>query len=227
MPLRWKVCGITDAVGAEAAVAAGADAVGFVFYPPSPRSVVPSVAASIVAELPHETWRIGVFVDADAAEMSAVVETVGLDFIQLSGDEPPEIATQLPRHAFKVLRLGASMDADEATVLADRYSACTLLLDTAVSGSYGGSGLTGNWGAAAALAQRHRLVLAGGLTADNVAEAVRTVGPWAVDVASGVESGPGIKDPEKLYPGQRLRIPELDPEEREALRREAEGLSGN
>lgn len=198
MPLRWKVCGITNSDDALAAVEAGADAIGFVFYPASPRAVKPVAAAAIARRLPAETWRIGVFVDAPVSEMAEVVDAVGLDFLQLSGDESPSLCPELPRHAFKALRLRPGMGAQEATKLADRYADCTLLIDAVAGGLYGGSGRAADWNAAAALARRHRLMLAGGLTPDTVAAAVETVRPWAVDVASGVESSPGIKDPVKL-----------------------------
>ncbi len=195
MPLRWKVCGITEEVGALAAVEAGADAIGFVFYPPSPRSVSVDRAAAIAGALPEETWRFAVFVDPDPVEVAAVVDRVGVDFVQLSGDEDPEICARLPRHAFKALRLEEQTTGAQAQQLADRYSDCSLLIDAAVEGAYGGTGMRANWSAAAALAQRQRIMLAGGLTPHTVAAAVKRVGPWAVDVSSGVESRPGLKDP--------------------------------
>ena len=196
MPLRWKVCGITRSEDARAAVAAGADAIGFVFYPPSPRAVDPAVASEIAAELPREIWRFGVFVDRPVAEINAIVREAGLDFIQLAGDESPTIVPELDRHAFKTLRLQPEWDERRVQDLADRYPECTLLVDAA--GGYGGTGEAADWDAAAGLARWHRLVLAGGLTAESVADAVRKVKPWAVDVASGVESRPGIKDHDKL-----------------------------
>lgn len=198
MPLRWKVCGITCEQDAALAVDAGADAVGFVFYPPSPRHVELEQAASIAVTLPAETWRFGVFVDRSAAEMADAVEAVGLDFLQLSGDEDPAIVPTLPRHAFKALRLDPEAGPGIAFAAADRYPECTLLVDTAVAGEYGGTGQPANWAAARALASRHRLMLAGGLRPDNVAAAVVAVQPWAVDVSSGIEASPGRKDPDKL-----------------------------
>jgi phosphoribosylanthranilate isomerase len=196
MALRWKVCGITRVEDAAAAVEAGADAIGFVFYPPSPRSIDPERAAAISGTLPAEIWRFGVFVDRPAGEINGVVETAGLDFVQLAGDEPPEVCEQLTRHAFKTLRPDPEWEERRVQDFADRYPECTLLVDAA--GAYGGSGRPADWGAAATLARWHRLVLAGGLTPDTVADAVRQVRPWAVDVASGVEASPGRKDHEKL-----------------------------
>lgn len=195
MTPRWKVCGVVDVDIALAAVGAGADAVGFVFYPPSPRAVTAEQAAAIAAQLPRETWRTGVFVDAGRDEIERVIEVVGLDFVQLSGDEPAAAAEGLSRHAFKALRVGQDTSAEAARSLAAPFASCTLLVDTAVAGEYGGTGRTGNWTAAAALAREHRLMLAGGLTADNVEEAIKTVRPWAIDVSSGLETEPGRKSP--------------------------------
>ncbi len=193
MTPRWKVCGVVDAGVARDAVDAGADAIGFVFYPPSPRAVTAEQAAAIAAELPRETWRMGVFVDAPRDEIERTIDTVGLDFVQLSGDERPAAAEGLSRHAFKALRLDSDTTVEEARELAAPFASCTLLVDTAVAGEYGGTGRKANWGAAAALARDHRLMLAGGLTADNVAEAIATVEPWAIDVSSGLETKPGRK----------------------------------
>ena len=195
MTPRWKVCGVVDVDIALAAVGVGADAVGFVFYPPSPRAVTAEQAAAIAAQLPRETWRTGVFVDAGRDEIERVIEVVGLDFVQLSGDEPASAAEGLSRHAFKALRVGQDTSAEAARSLAAPFASCTLLVDTAVAGEYGGTGRRGNWTAAAALAREHRLMLAGGLTADNVAEAIKTVRPWAIDVSSGLETAPGRKSP--------------------------------
>jgi len=198
MTPRWKVCGVVDAEIARSAVEAGADAVGFVFYPPSPRAVTAEQAAGIAAQLPRETWRIGVFVDAHRDEIERAIDGVGLDFVQLSGDESPVAAAGLSRHAFKALRLGGDTSIEEAKSLAAPFCRCTLLVDTAVPGEYGGTGKKANWAAAAALARDHRLMLAGGLTVDNVSEAVATVQPWAIDTSSGLETEPGKKSPQLI-----------------------------
>lgn len=199
MTPRWKVCGVVDVDIASAAVDAGADAIGFVFYAPSPRAVTAEQAACIAAELPRETWRMGVFVDARRDEIERVIELVGLDFVQLSGDESPAAAEGLSRHAFKALRLGRDTSVEEARTLAAPFSSCTLLVDAAVAGEYGGTGRKTNWTAAASLARDHRLMLAGGLTVDNVAEAIKTVQPWAIDVSSGLEIEPGRKSPQLIH----------------------------
>lgn len=201
MGLRWKVCGITSVADAAAAVEAGADAVGFIFYPQSPRAVGPETAAEIAAGLPAGVQRVGVFVDVLPDDMLAIADTVGLDVLQLSGDEPPAICEGLRLPAWKALRLprnGSVVVAAAAESLAASYPHCTLLVDAHVEGLFGGTGRSANWRVAAQLASRRRLVLAGGLRPDNVAEAVAAVGPWGVDVASGVESAPGQKDPERL-----------------------------
>ncbi len=196
--VRWKVCGITRVQDALAAVEAGADAIGFVFHPPSPRYVCAEEAAEIARALPRRTWRVGVFVDHDPRRINGMIERVGLDFVQLSGDEPPATAAALARHAFKALRLGGGVTPTAALAQAQRYPECTLLVDAGVDGRYGGTGTVANWAAAAALARRYRLLLAGGLRPDNLAEAIRRVRPWGVDVSSGVESAPGRKDPALL-----------------------------
>ncbi|NKB88024.1 MAG: N-(5'-phosphoribosyl)anthranilate isomerase [Acidobacteria bacterium] len=198
MKPRWKVCGVTDPRTAEVAVEAGADAIGFVFYPPSPRAIEPDAAAVVARALPRETWRVGVFVDSTREQLESAIETVGLDFVQLHGDEPAGLADGLSRHAFKALRLAGDTSPEAALELAGQYSNCTLLVDAAVPGEYGGTGRQAGWEAARALSDRYRLMLAGGLTADNVADAIGRVNPWAIDVSSGLESSPGIKDHELI-----------------------------
>lgn len=198
MALRWKVCGITSEQDARVAVEVGADALGFVFYRPSPRCVDFDLAGRIAAELPRRTWRVGVFVDASPERMSRAVEQVGLDFLQLCGDEDPGICAALPRHAFKALRVETDADPDAVMAAAARYPECTLLIDAARPGMYGGTGHRAGWEAAREAAARYRLFLAGGLTADNVGAAVEAVDPWGVDVSSGVEASPGVKDHDKL-----------------------------
>jgi phosphoribosylanthranilate isomerase len=198
MTPRWKVCGVRDAAIAATAVAAGADAIGFVFYPPSPRAVTLEQAAAIAVDLPREIWRVGVFVDAPRDVLEHAIDAVGLDFVQLAGDEPASAADGLSRHAFKALRLEPEISPAAAMAYAAKYPNCTLLVDAAVPGEYGGTGQATNWTAAAALASEHRLMLAGGLTAANVAMALKLVKPWAIDVSSGLESSPGCKDPELI-----------------------------
>jgi phosphoribosylanthranilate isomerase len=196
--LRWKVCGITNAEDAAAAVIAGADALGFVLWPSSPRAVSLEVARTLARDVPESVWKVGVFVDPSAEELGEAVERVGLDFVQLHGDEPPAACAWAPRPAWKALRVAPGTSLDEIQRRADAYAGVTLLIDAGVAGAYGGTGQAADWAGAAHLAGSRRVVLAGGLRPDNVAAAVERVRPWGVDVSSGVESSPGRKDMEKL-----------------------------
>ncbi len=195
-----KICGITSLEDARAAVEAGADALGFVFWQMSPRKVDPARAAAIARELPPFVLRVGVFVDMPRDEMARIADAVGLDLLQLHGDEPPEALAGLPRRAIKAVRVGRGFVAEEAT----RYAgvASGLLVDTRLPGETqlpGGTGVPFDWSLVKGLADRVPfLVLAGGLGPANVADAVRAVGPHAVDVSSGVETLPGRKDPAKV-----------------------------
>lgn len=200
MGVRWKVCGITRIEDARRAVELGADALGFVFYPPSPRCLDASRARGIAAELPDGVLRVGVFVDEPAVRLDELAAEVGLDLLQLCGDEPPERCRSLSRPVVKALRLNQGLDREEAEARAEPYRDCTLLLDGGDAGGelYGGTGQRADWRVAGWLARRRDVILAGGLRPDNVGAAIETVGPWGVDVSSGVESEPGRKDPALL-----------------------------
>jgi phosphoribosylanthranilate isomerase len=195
-----KICGITTPEDARLAVEAGADALGFVFWQMSPRKVDPLKAAAIARELPPFVLRVGVFVDMPRDEMARIADSVGLDLLQLHGDEPPEALSGLPRRVLKAVRVGKGFVQDEAL----RYAgvASGLLVDTRLAGETqmpGGTGQSFDWALVKGLADRVPfLVLAGGLGPNNVAEAVRSVRPHAVDVSSGVEGLPGRKDPAKV-----------------------------
>lgn len=201
-----KICGITNVEDAGVAVEAGADLLGFIFYPASPRYVAPGVVAEIVKALragsaARGVRTVGVFVDTKPAEMRATLEATGLDLAQLSGGEPPHSLELLERRAFKGLRPGTWEEADaDAEWYADLGppDGPDLLLDTHRPGAFGGTGEVADWHIAAALAPRYRLLLAGGLTPDNVQAAIRQVRPWGVDVGSGVEATPGRKDHQKV-----------------------------
>jgi phosphoribosylanthranilate isomerase len=195
--LLVKICGITSAKDAGRAVEAGADALGFVFWFMSPRKVDPARAAAIARELPDSVLRVGVFVDAPRDEMERTADAVGLDVLQLHGDEPPESLALLPRPALKALRVGPGFAADEALRFA---AAAGLVVDTLLPGrTPGGTGVPFDWSLVAGLAGRVPfLMLAGGLGPGNVAEAIRAVRPHAVDVSSGVEALPGRKDAAKV-----------------------------
>jgi phosphoribosylanthranilate isomerase len=198
--LLVKICGITSPADAGLAVEAGADAVGFVFWRTSPRKVTAEHAAEIARELPDTVLRVGVFVDAPREEMARVADAVGLDLLQLHGDEPPEALAGLPRSALKAVRVGKGF----AQEVAMRYAghAAGLVVDTRLPGEtqlHGGTGVPFDWSLVKGLAERVPfLMLAGGLGPSNVAEAIRAVRPHAVDVSSGVEALPGRKDPEKV-----------------------------
>jgi phosphoribosylanthranilate isomerase len=185
-----KICGITRPDDAMAAVAAGVDALGFVFWPGSPRFIDPYRARAIVSLLPAFVTPVGVFVNQPPEYVRGVAGLVPLGAIQLHGDEPVAYATSsLRRPVIKAVAVGGpafDVDAWPGRV--------TLLLDVHDSEKRGGTGRTVDWTAAAAIASRRRVLLAGGLTPDNVAEAVTRVRPFGIDVSSGVERSPGIKD---------------------------------
>lgn len=180
---------------ALAAMAAGADLLGFNFYPKSPRYIDVDICRDIMAVMRkygHITY-VGVFVNASVAQVRATIETCGLSLAQLHGDETPDMLNALDGKAFKAFR-GVPAHINGFT----RSDAPTLLVDAAVKDVYGGTGITADWSAASELAKQYPILLAGGLTPENVANAVRQVKPWGVDVASGVESSAGQKDPSKM-----------------------------
>lgn len=194
--MRVKICGITSLEDALAAVEAGADLLGFNFYPPSPRFVLPEVCAEIVAGLQGTGVAcVGVFVNAPLNEIQAILDSCRLDLAQLSGDEPPELVNALGERAFKALRPADSTDL-EALLQSypPRRKAPAWLLDAYRPGEYGGTGTPASLELAGELARRAPILLAGGLRPENVAGVVRRVRPWGVDVASGVESSPPHKD---------------------------------
>ena len=222
--VKVKICGLTRLEDALTALEAGADYLGFIFYPPSPRSIAPEAAANLIAQVraslaatpdralapnpwPLTPFFIGVFVNEPPAAAAAILDQCGLDLAQLSGDEPAsdvtDPASPLYGRAYKALR---PRSLDEANAGAARFAAPPgsagprLQLDTPHGQLYGGTGETSDWGIAAALAARlPGLMLAGGLTPDNVAAAVAAARPFAVDVAGGVESAPGIKDAARVW----------------------------
>ncbi len=191
-----KICGIKTLSDALAAIEAGADYLGFNFYPNSARFIEKFACAEIASLLKREhphVKLVGVFVNSPVDEIKNILQTCRLDLAQLHGDETPEIFAQLAPHAFRAFR-----GIPESIASYERSEAPAMLIDAAVKGVYGGSGVTADWTAAAKLAKQYPLLLAGGLTPENVAEAVGKVKPWGVDVASGVESAPGKKDAAKM-----------------------------
>ncbi len=190
-----KICGITNHADAQCAADSGAHALGFIFYPPSPRYVTPEAVRSIVDALPPEPVRVGVFVNQPESEIKDVVAFCSLDMIQLHGDEPPEFAGRFPsKSVIKAFSLQQAEDVEKAAT----YPAGALLVDARSGGLYGGTGARSNWALATQLARRRPLILAGGLDAGNIVNALRVVSPWAVDINSGCELAPGIKNHEKI-----------------------------
>lgn len=190
---RVKICGVTRVADALHAARAGADAIGLNFFAGSPRCVSLETATAIAAALPDGVCRVGVFVDAGRDEIRAVAERVGLNAIQFHGDEPRALCSGWNRKTIKAVRI----DGPQALAAAANYPVDYLLADAHVAGQPGGTGrrVPLEWLVGV---PSQRLILAGGLTPETVAEAVRAVRPAAVDVASGVESAPGIKDPGKV-----------------------------
>jgi phosphoribosylanthranilate isomerase len=191
--MTWvKICGITRAEDAQAAAAAGADAIGFVFYPPSPRAVAPEHAAAIAADLPAGIARVGVFVNETVERMAAIRAQVGLDYVQLHGDEQPDIALALGGPVIRAVR-GAVVGAAEAERIA-RFPAVAVLVDGARSGLFGGTGTLAAESAIAAARRARNWILSGGLAPETVAGLIARLKPWGVDVSTGVEFAPGVKD---------------------------------
>jgi len=192
---KIKICGIKTARDALAAMEAGADLIGFNFYPKSPRYIDPGICRDIMAVMRkygHITY-VGVFVNASVSEVRATMETCAFSLAQLHGNETAEMLESLNGKAFKAFR---GIPSNLNGYLRD--DAPVLLIDASVKGAYGGTGVTADWNSAAELASRYPILLAGGLTPENVTEAVQRVQPWGVDVASGVESTPGVKDMGKM-----------------------------
>lgn len=174
------------------AVEAGADALGFVFFRESPRHIFPEQASSIIKRLPPFIQTVGLFVNEEPATVSATADLCGLDLVQLHGEEPPECCRAVNRRVIKAFRVKDLTSLDTIR----NYNVAACLLDAWSPSAHGGTGKTFNWEIAAAAVAAERIILAGGLTPENVVEAVRKVKPYAVDVSSGVESGPGKKNPE-------------------------------
>ena len=195
MTVRVKICGITRMEDLHAACEAGADALGFVFYGKSPRNVSIDTAAELVRALPPFVQSVGLFVDAEPVDIEAVLASVPLDLLQFHGDETPGQCARYARPFRKAVRVKA--DTDLLKYAADFKAARGLLLDAYVPGVPGGTGERFDWSLIPSCLPKP-VVLSGGLEPDNVAEAVRRIRPWAVDVSSGVEAAKGIKDALKV-----------------------------
>jgi len=197
-PCKIKICGITNPIDALQAVDSGADALGFVFYKKSPRHVRPNVVKSIVANLPPFVLPVGIFVNEDAQVVRDIMDVCGLALAQIHGDETADYCESLGRPVIRGIRLR-----DRSTFLAmaeykGRARVRGFVLDAFSDNAYGGTGKTSDWALAAEAAQSFSFLLAGGLTPDNVQEAIQKVQPYGVDVSSGVEARPGKKDPAKI-----------------------------
>jgi len=201
MTVRIKICGITSADDALAAADAGADALGFMFYPASPRCITVEQAAAIIRVLPPFISRVGVFVDPSETEVRRAIAETGIDSLQFHGAEPPAFCRGFgPIFGRRVIKAFRVKDESSLKSLAD-YRDESWLLDAFVAGQLGGTGARFNWDLAKqAIADggSRRVLLAGGLTPENVAEAVEQVQPYGLDVSSGVESAPGRKDRDKV-----------------------------
>jgi phosphoribosylanthranilate isomerase len=194
--VQLKVCGITLLADARAAIECGAQYLGFNFYRPSPRYIAPLAAREIIEQLPRTIINVGVFVnEAEPADVLEILQTSGAQWAQLHGDEGPDYCAQVgAERVVKALRVGPEFQPRDVL----RYPAAAVLLDAYDKDLYGGTGKTANWEMARQAAKLAKIFLAGGLSPENVAAAVRAVAPFAVDVNSGVENAPGRKDRAKL-----------------------------
>lgn len=190
-----KICGITNKEDALFAAQCGADVLGFIFYPDSSRFIKPEDAKKIINALPDRVVRVGVFVNEKPDEIKRTFEYCSLDMIQLHGDETPEYCRQFP--ASKIIK-AVDLKNDEDVRRAYSYDVAAILVDSRHAGLYGGTGKKSNWELASLLRNKKPLILSGGLNAENIADALRTVAPAALDINSGVEILPGIKDHAKL-----------------------------
>ncbi len=199
-PVVRKVCGLTRPEDALHAVSCGANALGMIFYPGSPRALSAPLAAAVAAGVPRAVRRVGVFVDEDPETIADTVRAARLNVVQLHGTETPQrcsrVRAKLPPgvEVWKAVRVDAGF---RASVLAD-FHVDAFLLDTAKDGMFGGAGETFPWPLALAAKRYGKIVVAGGLDGANVADAVRRIAPWGVDASSRLEKEPGVKDPRKV-----------------------------
>jgi phosphoribosylanthranilate isomerase len=188
--VRIKICGITNVEDAMVAVEAGADVLGFVFYEKSLRFINPVRAAEIISRLPPFIQTVGLFVNEDSEKINWTADYCGLDLVQLHGDESPEDCLEVNRRVIKAFRVQNIVSIDPLNM----YQVSGYLLDAWSPDAYGGTGRTFNWELAEAARKFGPIILAGGLSPENIAEAIKSVKPYGVDVSSGVESAPGKKD---------------------------------
>ncbi len=195
---RVKICGITNAQDAAVAVEAGADALGFIFYRKSPRYIEPAAAKEIIETLPVFVTPVGVFVNEEVEAIRSIMDRCGIRLAQLHGDETADYCQTVSRPVMKALRLKDRSSLLALAEFAGRAGVYGFVLDSFTEKEYGGTGLKADWELAAEAAKTVTVLLAGGLTPDNVTEAITVVRPYGVDVSSGVESAPGKKDHGKV-----------------------------
>lgn len=190
-----KICGITNSNDAEFAVLCGATALGFIFYPKSPRYINPEKAARIIQKLHRKIYKVGVFVDHPAEDVNVTAAGIGLTHVQLHGNEEPAYCDQMQARVIKAFRIRDNCDIEKMR----GFTAPLFLLDAFSKNAYGGTGKTFDWSLALEAAKLGRpIILSGGLSPDNVSEAIKKVRPFGVDVSSGVETRPGRKNSEKV-----------------------------
>lgn len=192
--VRIKICGITNVEDALLSVDLGANALGFVFYKGSKRYIEPENAKSIISKLPPFVTTVGVFANQDLDEIKKIKEKAGFDAFQLHGDESPDFCMKLKGKVIKAIRVKDSIDPKEI----ESYPTQAILFDNYSTEAYGGTGETFGWEILRGFDTSKKIILSGGLTPENVAQAVKIVNPYAVDVSSGVEENPGKKNPDKL-----------------------------
>ena len=194
---KVKICGLTDPGQAKAIAELGADALGFILYPKSPRYIEPDRLAALLLELPPFVKTVGVFVDEPLDMLVEIMRSTGLNLAQLHGAESPEYAHELTRQGIpwiKALRVGSAKDLEGLAAYGNGY----FLLDAKSEKGMGGTGETFDWSLAKEAAQKYRIILAGGLSPDNLAQAITQVSPYGLDISSGVEVSPGVKDLDKV-----------------------------
>jgi phosphoribosylanthranilate isomerase len=196
MNVKLKICGLTNAADVQASIDAGADYLGFVLYPMSPRFVSPAKARELIKKTPRKIKTVGVFVNSPPNQIVELMEFCGFNIAQLHGDEPAADALEIGRErVWKAMALNTKEDIEYAAA----FPALAILADSIGSALRGGSGKKCDWRQAAEAAKRFRLILAGGINPENVAEAIKTVKPFAVDVCSGIEKSKRIKDHRKIF----------------------------
>ena len=191
---KIKICGITNVEDALLAVELGADALGFIFYRESKRYIRPERAHEIISKLPPFVTTVGVFVNQELDEIKNIKEEAGFDLFQLHGDESPDFCKRLGRGVIKTIRVRGSINPEEI----ESYPVQTVLFDTYSTKGYGGTGESFRWKVLKGLNSSKRIILSGGLSPENVSQAIRIVNPYGVDVSSGVEDYPGKKNPQRL-----------------------------